>query len=68
MILSEYISNLQEILKDHGDIEVVYSSDSEGNSFHRVGHKPSIGTFYEEDQEFLSQEENTDAINAVCVN
>jgi len=69
MLLTEYIENLQNMLIEHGDLEVVYSSDDEGNDFNRVYSTPSIGhynnrEFYEpcDDEEFDYD------INAICIN
>jgi len=42
MKLSEYISELQEFLKEHGDIECYYASDDEGNSYQSVGYAGSL--------------------------
>jgi hypothetical protein len=57
MELKEYIGNLQEVLKEHGNLEVVYSADDEGNYFGAVSFGPSIGTWNEEDQEFSSEDQ-----------
>ena len=70
MKLSEYIEKLQTILKDHGDIETIYSIDNEGNSFDVVHYDPSPCRFDENDPEgveFLSYDE-TIKVNAVCIN
>jgi hypothetical protein len=37
MKLSKYIDGLNEILKEHGDLDVFMSSDAEGNDIHSTG-------------------------------
>lgn len=56
MKLSVYIKQLEEFLKDNGDLEVIYSVDSEGNAFHKVFYEPSIGHYAEEDKEFYDED------------
>lgn len=76
MTLKEYIATLTVIEKEHPDLILVYSSDSEGNSFEEVYYSPTIGKF--EDGEFRTYtgEEGEDEedyvdlsdVNAVCLN
>lgn len=67
MLLSEYIEKLQNVLTEHGDLEVVYSSDDEGNDFNKVYHDPTVGyyssrEFHEIDTfEYDEQEDHGDA-------
>jgi hypothetical protein len=42
MNLKEYIATLQDIYEEHGDIPLIYSSDDEGNEYHKVEYGPSI--------------------------
>ena len=72
MKLREYIAKLQELEAIHGDLEVVYSSDDEGNSFSNVYYSPSV-QFVDEEcevitedriQEYLPDEYKT----IICVN
>ena len=42
MTLNEYINQLAKLAIKHGDKEVAYSSDDEGNSFHMVHYSPSV--------------------------
>lgn len=70
MKLSEYITKLEDILAKHGDAKVIYSADSEGNSFNELYYDPSPCSFDENDPEgveFLSFDE-TIKVNAVCIN
>lgn len=63
MRLEEYIKDLERIKKVHGNLELVYSTDDEGNGFFPVHFSPSVGTY--EDNEW---EDNEETPNAVCVN
>lgn len=58
MKISEMIKNLQEVIEEHGDIEVWYAVDDEGNAYHPIYFKPSVyyvnqygEVFHEEDLE-----------------
>lgn len=55
MKLGELIQNLEDIVKDHPeylDLDVVYSSDDEGNFYRYVYYSPSVGFYDEENKEF----------------
>ena len=41
-MLSEYIQELQEFLKEHGDMPAFYASDDEGNSYQTINYSGSI--------------------------
>ena len=65
MKFKEYVSQLKKFLKNNpeaADYDVVYVSDSEGNSFHLVHYEPTIG--YHEGNEF----DDDSQPNAVCIN
>ena len=34
--LQQYIEKIQELLKEHGDLELIYSTDDEGNEYNTV--------------------------------
>jgi len=42
MTLREYIKALQELEKQHGNKEVWYSSDEEGNNYEPVHYSPTV--------------------------
>ena len=44
MKIKDYIKELQAIAKKHPNLEVVYATDDEGNSFNYVQYNPSVGT------------------------
>jgi hypothetical protein len=43
MKLDEYIEKLKKIHKEHGNIDIVYATDDEGNAFHFISYSPGIG-------------------------
>lgn len=63
MKISEHIKALQDLKKKHGDLELVYSKDDEGNAFSPVVYSPSVGRF--SGREFSQTEDNP---NSVCIN
>lgn len=64
MKLDEYIKVLQDLKKKYGNLELVYSSDEEGNSFNKLFYAPSAGEL-DEDENFNSESE---VKNAICIN
>lgn len=67
MKLREFLLNLENAIEEHSDIlnyEVIYSIDDEGNKFHRVLFKPTLG-FYDND---LGEFDDDHYLNAVCIN
>jgi len=68
MKLKEYLDTLNKHYKKYGgDLDMVYSSDDEGNSFDYVQYNPTVGTFkyHENDGVFMNNKEKPDCI---CVN
>lgn len=68
MKLEKYIKHLQEIAKRYPDLDVIYSSDEEGNNFDIVEFKPSVGKFDPEAFRDMSFDTNDKNPNAVCIN
>ena len=74
MKLSEYIKSLNESLKNYGDLDVIYSSDDEGNDFKEINFIPSVGYYDKENREWLETadfdmaEDDRVHINSICVN
>lgn len=67
MKLKAYIKKLQAIAKKHGDLNVVYSCDDEGNEFKMVAYNPSVGSF--NDSEWGQDDETEEfKVDAVCLN
>ena len=71
---SKYIEKLQEIAKEHPNLNVVYSRDDEGNGYQEVTFDPTIGNFNETDgfidKESIKTEEdfNNLPVNSICIN
>lgn len=72
MTLTQYIAALNQIKKTHPEsakFEVVYSSDDEGNSHHKVYYTPSICLFNGSEVEAgLTEGIDIKKCNAVCIN
>ena len=67
MKFKEYVENLNKLLNERpetAELDVVTSSDDEGNSYNLVHYTPTVGHFDDDDREFTEELE----INAVCVN
>ncbi len=73
MKLQQYIEKLQELLKEHGDLELIYSTDDEGNEYNTVNYHPSIVNYIESDRcliddDDLEEYNETDYQKVICVN
>lgn len=78
MKISEMIEGLEELKKEFGDLELVYSSDEEGNYFGKVYFGPTVGNFasygrsnngeFIGKDQFEEYEEESLEVNAVCIN
>ena len=69
MRLSQFISNCQQALAQHGDLEVIIAKDDEGNGYNGVYFSPSFGSYDGED--FIIADdvpEDNIEITHVCVN
>ena len=68
MKLKEYITVLKDIEQTHPDVDVVCSSDDEGNSFGAVHYHPALGRFDGHTWSTEGELEGTgEKVNAVCV-
>jgi len=66
MKASELIKNLQKLIEEHGDLNLVYSTDDEGNSFDEVGFNPSFGVYDKEEKTYRMVGEKD--VNVFCIN
>ena len=55
--LITYIEKLQELLQEHGDLELIYSSDDEGNNYDMLAYLPSIVNYNSSWKEVISDED-----------
>lgn len=68
--ITDLITDLEAIKEEHGDLNLVYSRDEEGNSFDYVYFSPSVGHFADRDfstYEFMDEGDDR-PVNAVCIN
>ena len=73
MKLTKYIEKLQELLKEHGDLELIYSTDDEGNEYRKLHYDPCIVNYIESDyciihEEDLEEYNETDYQKVICIN
>ena len=73
MRLTKYIEKLQELLAEHGDLELIYSTDDEGNNYNKVHYEPSLVNFISTDREVINDEDieewdESDYEKVICVN
>lgn len=74
MKLSKYVEHLQGVLKSEGDMDIVYSTDDDGNNFHEVGYAGCTMYFESPEDYYLEQideselEDYPDHKRAYCIN
>lgn len=73
MKLTTYIEKLQELLQEHGDLELIYSTDDEGNDYNTVNYDPSIVNYIESDRcliddDDLEEWDESEYKKVICVN
>lgn len=76
MKLKSYIKTLQMLEKKVGDVELIYGTDDEGNSFNPVSYSPGIKYVPKEDlkrgsidgMDIYDNKENDEMETVVCIN
>ncbi len=71
MNLKTYIDNLLKLVETNPEaltMDVVTSSDDEGNSYNRVHYEPSLGCFTDEEGDGEFSTEDSCEPDQVCVN
>lgn len=73
MKLTKYIEKLQELLKEHGDLELIYSKDDEGNVYDKVHLYPSLANYIVSDREVIHDDDlevwdESEYQKVICVN
>ena len=73
MKVSEMIKNLQEFMKEHGDLECWYAVDDEGNDYNEIYYTPTKfyvnnfeDVFQQEDYDEADEEDKKD-LTPICV-
>ena len=68
MKASELIKGLQALIGIHGDLDLIYAKDDEGNGFYKINiTEPSVCHFYNDNSDEASFDGSL-PINAFCVN
>lgn len=71
MKLQQFLDVLNGAVKNDPsllELDVVYASDEEGNSYHLLGNEPNTGRFEDNDFMFSDELEIDDEPNAICIN
>ena len=71
--LTKYIEKLQELLKEHGDLELIYSKDDEGNGYQTVNYEPCLMNYIASDREVIHDEDieewdESEYQKVICIN
>ncbi len=57
MNLSEYMEKLNNLYTKHGDLELVYSKDDEGNEFNYINFDPSLVNYNPSDLSVIADDD-----------
>jgi len=70
MKLQDYINELTKLLDEHGNLEIVYASDDEGNYYDVVHYNPTGVQYNFKEHEIYTPEDEDEKItvNAICIN
>jgi hypothetical protein len=73
MKLTKYIEKLQELFKEHGNLELIYSKDDEGNGYQTVNCEPSLVNYISSDREVIHEDDleewdETEYQKVICIN
>lgn len=73
MKLKEYIEKLNKLYIKHGDLELVYSKDDEGNEFNYLNFDPSLVNYIPADYNVVSDEDldeysESEYKKVICIN
>ena len=71
MKLKEYIEKLQELYLEHGNLELVYAVNDEGNYHNKVSYDPGIINMCGEDrisEEDIEEYSSEEIKQYVCIN
>lgn len=60
MRLTEYITQLQLIKDEYGDLELIYAKDDEGNGYQEVRYLPTRVYYNKSDRELISESDIED--------
>jgi hypothetical protein len=71
--LQQYQEKLQELLEEYGDLDLIYSTDDEGNEFRKLYCIPSLVNYVESDytiihDDDLEEYDESEYKKVICVN
>ena len=71
--LTTYIEKLQELLQEHGDLELIYSTDDEGNEYRKLYCYPEVVNYIESDyciihEDDIEEYDESEYNKVICVN
>lgn len=73
MKVSEMIKNLQEFMKENGDLECWYARDDEGNGYQEVSYKPSLyyidsmGDILHDEEDLAYYDLTLEDVEKICI-
>lgn len=73
MKLTTYIEKLQELLVEHGDLELIYSTDDEGNEYRKLYYDPGVVNYIESDyciihEDDIEEYDESEYQKVICIN
>ena len=73
MKLTTYIEKLQELLAEHGDLELIYSNDDEGNEYRKLYFDPGVVNYIESNyciihEDDLEEWNESEYQKVICIN
>lgn len=73
MKLKLYLEKLQELYETYGDLELIYSSDDEGNEYNTVNYEPSLANYIASDRGVIHEDDleefnESDYQKVICIN
>lgn len=73
MKLTTYIEKLKELLQEHGDLDLIYSTDDEGNEYRKLHYDPAVVNYIESDyciihEDDLEEYNESEYQKVICVN
>lgn len=73
MRISEMIKNLEEFMKEHGDIDCWYARDDEGNGYQEIYYSPTLMYVNKYDDVFTKEdfdeadEDDKEDLTPICI-
>lgn len=68
MKASKLIASLQALIDIHGDLDLIYAKDDEGNAFYKIHATEASACHFYEDNSYEASFDGSLPVNAFCVN